>query len=152
MAKEKQDTPAEPAQHEPAKISFHAAILTSEGSFVVESFPTLEQLAARLRALIDADVTVFAFAGDRLQISKPPFRHLLVPGADPVPLFEIPQTLEPDDTGYLGVDPIALQGPPEVKVPAQSRTAEPLEPLFGDDDNGGDAMGVFDDALPDPDS
>jgi hypothetical protein len=154
MAKEKQAEPAEPA--EPAKISFHAAVLQSDGSFGVESFGTLEELATRLKALINQDVTVFAFTGDRLHVSKPPLRYLLVPGRDPVPLFDVPTELEPDDTGYLGVDPINLQAPPEINTQRAGKTAEPLDDFFGEDSGRGqqtgNVMGVFDDALPDPDS
>lgn len=146
MAKEKQA-----AQAEPEKISFHAAVLQSDGTFAVESFATLEELAARIKALIDRDVTVFAFSGDRLHISKPPFRHLLVPGAAPVPLFDLPTTLEPDESGYLGLDPINLQGPPEIKSPANNRGAAGTDEFF-DDDPGGNVLGVFDNVLPDPDS
>jgi hypothetical protein len=147
MAKEKNEAPAEPE-----KISFHAAVLHADGSFGVESFPTLEELAARIKALIDKDVTVFAFSGDRLHVSKPPFRHLLIPGGEPVPLFDMPQSLEPDDTGYLGVDPINLQGPPEIKSAQPGRPTSTPDEFFGDDDHGGDVMGVFDSVLPDPDS
>jgi len=147
MAKEK---PAAPA--EPEKISFHAAVLQSDGSFGVESFASLSALAARLKELINNDVTVFAFSGERLHISKPPFRHLLVPGADPVPLFDIPQALEPDETGYLGVDPINLQGPPEIRPAQVGHPAAEQDDDFFSDDSGGDVMGVFDNALPDPDS
>ncbi len=147
MAKEKQAVPAEPE-----KISFHAAVLQTDGTFGVESFSRLEDLAARIKALIDKDVTVFAFSGDRLHISKPPFRHLLVPGAEPVALFDLPQTLEPDETGYLGVDPINLQGPPEVKAATVAGRAAGAPDTFFEDDHGGDVMGVFDNVLPDPDS
>ena len=146
MAKEKQAVPAEAE-----KISFHAAVLQSDGTFGVESFARLEDLAARIKALIDRDVTVFAFSGDRLHISKPPFRHLLVPGGEPVPLFDLPQDLEPDETGYLGVDPINLQGPPEIKSVAGGKLSDTTDEFFSDD-NGGNVMGVFDNVLPDPDS
>lgn len=146
MAKEKQAASAEPE-----KISFHAAVLQSDGTFAVESFAKLEDLAARIKALIDKDVTVFAFSGDRLHISKPPFRHLLVPGSDPVPLFDLPRTLEPDESGYLGVDPINLQGPPEIKSAAGGRAPVATDEFF-DDDTGGNVLGVFDNMLPDPDS
>ena len=146
MAKEKQTAPAEPE-----KISFHAAVLQSDGTFGVESFAKLEELAARIKALIDRDVTVFAFSGDRLHISKPPFRHLLIPEGSPVPLFDLPQNLEPDETGYLGVDPINLQGPPEIKAAVGGKMADTSDEFFSDD-NGGNVMGVFDNVLPDPDS
>lgn len=153
MAKEKQ----EPAEATPAikleKISFHAAILSSDGAFSTESFETLDALVARIKNLIDQDVSVFAYAGARLKISKPPHRHLLVPGADPIPLFVLPEELEEDDSGYLGVDPINLAAPPQLKVPPASRASNTSDDdEFFSDDNSGGGMGVFDAVLPDPDS
>lgn len=155
MAKEKQQSAAEEAATEIKleKISFHAAVLTSDGAFSTESFETLDALVARITSLIDQDVSVFAYAGERLKISKPPHRHLLVPGAAPIPLFTIPEELEEDDSGYLGVDPINLAGPPQLKVPQSNRgptTAAGDDDFFPDDSGGG--MGVFDSVLPDPDS
>lgn len=152
MAKEKQA----PAEAAPAckleKISFHVAILAADGAFSTESFDTLESLVARIKSLINQDVSVFAYAGERLKISKPPHRHLIVPGADPIPLFALPEELEEDDSGYLGVDPINLADPPQLKVPAAGRApAAPADDEFFSDDSGG-GMGVFDSVLPDPDS
>lgn len=154
MAKEKQNTAAEDAA--PAfrleKISFHAAILTSDGDFSTESFATLAELVVRIKSLIDQDVSVFAYAGERLKISRPPHRHLLVPGSDPIPLFALPEELEEDDSGYLGVDPINLAAPPQLKMPSAGRgpAAPAADEFFSDDTAGG--MGVFDSVLPDPDS
>ena len=134
------------------KISFHAVILTSEGELRAESFETVEELVTRIRALVNQDVTVFAFRGERLHISKPPTRHLLVPGDVPIPLFELFAPLEPDETGYLGVDPINLAGPPQLATPPASRSgAGNTQPdLFQDDE--ANVFNVFDDSLPDPDS
>lgn len=153
MAKEKQ----EPAESAPAlkleKISFHLAILDSDGAFSTQSFETIEALVTRLKNLIDQDVSVFAYAGERLKISKPPHRHLIVPGADPVPLFVLPEELEEDDSGYLGVDPINLAAPPQLKIPPASRASNtPDGDEFFSDDNNSGGMGVFDTVLPDPDS
>jgi len=150
MAKEKKETAANAAdESSAAKISFHVAILSSQGTYFTESFETQEELVARLKTLVNQDVSVFAFRGERLKISKPPFRHLLIPGAAPVALFDVPAELEEDETGYLGVDPINQDEPPQLKVPQPGR-APAAEPFFGDDD--GDAMGVFDNVLPDPES
>jgi hypothetical protein len=82
-------------------------------------------------------------------VSKPPFRHLLTPwGAKP--LFDIPSdNFAVDDTGYLGIDPIHLADPPELKTPARQNDADQDE-FFDDKDDGG--LGVFDNVLPDPDS
>jgi hypothetical protein len=153
MAKEK----AAPAAEESppcalTKISFHAAILAADGTFSTESFETLPALAARITNLINQDVSVFAYAGERLKISKPPHRHLIVPGSPPIPLFALPEELEEDDSGYLGVDPIHLAVPPQLKVPAARPSAGPAkdDEFFPDDAD--DALGAFDSVLPDPDS
>lgn len=129
---------------------FYAVVLHSDGRFATEEFDDVDALSARLKTLIDQDVSVSCFMGARLPLSKPPFRHLLTPWG-PRPLFDVPQTLEPDDTGYLGVDPINLQEPPQLKLPNQKRpgTGAPDE-FFDDSDD--KVLGVFDDVLPDPDS
>lgn len=156
MAKEKPEPaaePIEPVNAEPsvelAKISFHIAVLQPDGNYFTEEFENLPALVARLKDLVDKDVSVFSFAGSRLQTSKPPFRHLLTPWGN-FPLFDVPEALEPDDTGYMGVDPIGLAPPVEVK-PAQQRYSAASSPddLFADS---GDVMSAFDSALPDPDN
>jgi hypothetical protein len=127
----------------------HVVIMTSDGDLNVETLPDLPALAVRLKELIDHDVSVFAFSGDRLHISKPPLRYLMTPEGN-IPLFDVKvDNLEPDDTGYLGVDPIHLEKPPQIKIPAPKPVAAADE-FF--DDNSGDALGVFDSILPDPDS
>jgi hypothetical protein len=126
---------------------FYACLLNHEGQFSVEEFATLEELQIRLTALIDQDVSVFSFVGAQLKISKPPFRHLLTPwGAKP--LFVVPtDELEPDDTGYLGVDPVHFEAPPQVRMP-QRAAPEDDDVFFGQDDK---VTGMFDGVLPDPD-
>ena len=148
MAKEKKDAAGEPRAE---KISFHAAVLNHDGAFFTQAFETLDELVAYLKTRIDQDVSVFAFRGERLKISKPPMRHLLVPGQDPVPLFDLPGELEEDESGYLGVDPINQAEPPQLKLPGGTATRPTMDDdAFGDDDAGG--LGVFDAVLPDPDS
>jgi len=134
---------------QPAKQKFYAAILYADGEYACESFDKLDGLVDRLKGLIDKDVSVFTFAGTQLKVSKPPFRHLLTPwGAKP--LFDVPvDSLEPDDSGYLGGDPIHLIDPPEIKAP-QGQTVNDQDEFF--DDNSLPEMGVFDSVLPDPDS
>jgi hypothetical protein len=132
------------------EIKFYAAILHADGTYTVEEFIELAQLVARVTALIDHDVSVFSFAGTRLQISKPPFRHLLTPWG-PQPLFAPPaENLEPDETGYLGLDPIHLEGPPEIKAAQSPKGNAQSDEFFQDDDD--NVLNVFDNALPDPDS
>lgn len=154
MAKEKQE-PVVEAAPEPAaqalqleKISFHLAVLQPDGSYFTESFDTLPELVTRLKELVDKDVSVFSFVGTRMHISKPPFRHLLTPWGNHA-LYDVPEALEPDDTGYLGVDPIGLSAPAEIKPTAASRQQHTHD-IFSD--GAGVGLGVFDDVLPHPDS
>ena len=143
----------QPEADEPHSIEtqrYYAAMLTADGEFKVEEFDNLEKLTARLKELVDRDVSVFSFAGTRLAISKPPFRHLLTPWGN-LPLFDIKQDeLEPDDTGYLGLDPIHLEAPPEIKSPTTSKSSVNSGDFFSDEDDG--SLNVFDGVLPDPDS
>lgn len=132
------------------EIKFYAAILHADGTYAVEEFAELPELVERVKSLIDRDVSVFSFAGTRLQISKPPFRHLLTPWG-PQPLFNPPaENLEPDETGYLGLDPIHLEGPPEIKAAQQLKGNSQSDEFFQDDND--NVMNVFDSVLPDPDS
>jgi hypothetical protein len=147
MTKEKKELAA-PATAEVQKISFHVAVLNHDGTYFTQAFKTLEELTAYLKTRINQDVSVFAFRGERLKISKPPMRHLLVPGQEPIPLFDSPTEFEEDETGYLGVDPINLEDPPQLKMPAVNHRAAAVDPF----DDSGDGLGVFDDVLPDPDS
>jgi hypothetical protein len=129
--------------------SCHAVILNSDGDITVESFSTVQELAVRLKALIDRDVSVFPFVGQRLFISKPPMRYLMTPDGN-VPLFDInAEQLEPDDTGYLGIDPIHFEGPPQIKMQAPKQV-DTADEFF--DDKNDETFGVFDSVLPDPDS
>lgn len=130
-----------------AETLYHVTILHHNGDFATESFQTLPELVARLKELIDRDVSVSCFKGSRLRISKPPFRYLLTPEAN-VALYDIPEEIEPDDTGYLGVDPAHLEGPPQIAQPVEP-TTQPDE-FFSDDTI--EARNIFDDALPDPDT
>lgn len=131
------------------KLQYYAAILHSDGQYAVESFETLEALVARLKELLDRDVSVFSFAGTQLKLSKPPFRHLITPwGAQP--LFTLPgEELEEDTTGYLGMDPVHFEKPPQIKMPTIKSAAGADEFFDPDVDS---PLGVFDGVLPDPDS
>jgi hypothetical protein len=140
----------EPNDNQPKifDVKFYAAILHPDGTYAVEQFDTVEALADRLTTLIDKDVSVFNFAGTQLKISKPPFRHLITPWVT-LPLFNKDSTeLEPDESGYLGLDPIHLMDPPQ--LPA-AKSKMPVDNEFFDDDDGA-SLGVFDSVLPDPDS
>jgi hypothetical protein len=127
---------------------YYAVILQADGAFTTERFETIEGLTTRLKALIDKDVSVSCFQGKRLMISKPPLRYLLTPDGN-VPLFDASPVIEPDDTGYLGVDPVHFENPPQVKVQPQIKPAANADEFFNDDSD--DIVNVFDKILPDPD-
>lgn len=129
---------------------YYAVILTSDGDTRVEEYDSAAAMAIRLRELIDHDVSVFPFFGQRYHISKPPFRYLMTP-AENIPLFEPPaDKLEPDDTGYLGVDPVYFEGPPQIKVQTPRNADAQSDEFF--DDSSEDVAGIFDNILPDPDA
>lgn len=129
--------------------SCHVVILNTDGDITVESFTNVQDLAIRLKALIDRDVSVFPFVGQRLFISKPPMRYLMTPDGN-VPLFDINAAqLEPDDNGYLGIDPIHFEGPPQIKMQGPKQI-DNADDFF--DDKTDETFGVFDSVLPDPDS
>ena len=130
--------------------AYFAVVLHSDGAFVTEQFDSVAALVARLRELVDKDVSVACFTGARLAISKPPLRYLMTPEGNHA-LFEVPQEPEPDDTGYLGVDPIHMEDPPQLKMPQAARPGTDMpDEFFGD--NNDNVIGVFDNVLPDPDS
>jgi hypothetical protein len=141
-AKEQREVQSAPEQ-------FGVVMLTADGEFKTELFATLDELVRRLVALVDHDVSVSCFVGRPLPISKPPYRHLLTPWGNK-PLFpQSTDALEPDETGYLGVDPIHLMPPAAINVPRQSKEAADDE-FF--DDTDGDTIDIFNGVLPDPDS
>jgi hypothetical protein len=150
MAKEKEN--AAPAEDKPQLevLKFYAAVLSSDGSYATEEFDTLDELQARLTELVDRDVSVFSFAGVQLKVSKPPFRHLLTPWGNK-PLFAVPtDNLEPDDTGYLGLDPAHLEQPPQVKLPSAQKNSAASDEFFSDETD--TVTNIFDTILPDPDN
>lgn len=130
--------------------AWHVVILDTYGTFSTETFETAEQLAERLKALVDCDVSVSCFFGSRVLISKPPLRYLMAPPGN-IPLFAAQPTIEPDDTGYLGLDPKHLEDPPTLRPPSAGPSSG-VDEFFADDDEGGDTINIFDSALPDPDA
>lgn len=129
-----------------AQQRHHAVILHADGTFTTEEFESVEALAARLKTLVNRDVSVSCFCGQRLFISKPPMRHLMTPAGN-IPLFDIEADVQPDDTGYLGVDPANLEEPPQLRV---DRPAPSSDDFFNDEDE--QSINIFDSAMPDPDS
>lgn len=139
------------AEEQQAPVNkYYAVILTAEGDTRVEEYESVAAMAVRLKELIDHDVSVFPFYGQRCYVSKPPFRYLMTPGAN-IALFDVQEDkLEPDDTGYLGMDPVYFEGPPQIKVQAPRSPDAKADEFF--DDASDDVAGIFDNILPDPDA
>lgn len=138
---------ADASSTEPPPPQWFAVVLQTDGSFVTESFASAAALALRLKELINKDVSVSCFRGERILISKPPLRYLMTADAN-IPLFDAEAAVEPDDSGYLGVDPVHLEPPPAIKAPKRASVAN--DEFFSDDED--DTLGIFDSALPDPDA
>lgn len=130
-------------------VLYHAVILQADGSFTAEVFESADALAARLKTLINRDVSVACYRGQRLNVSKPPMRYLMTPSGN-IPLFDAAAEIEPDDTGYLGVDPAHLEEPPQLGVTGSQKSGVAPDEFFSDDD--GETINIFDNALPDPDN
>lgn len=130
-------------------IAFYAVILHPDGSFVTETFATIEEMSTRLKTLVNRDVSVACFKGTRLHISMPPMRYLMTPQGN-IPLFDAEPVIAPDESGYLGLDPAHLEDPPQLSVPPVGRPTTASDEFFSDDD--GEAINIFDNALPDPDA
>lgn len=131
-------------------VLYHAVILQADGTFTAEVFESAEALAARLKTLVNRDVSVACYRGQRLNVSKPPMRYLMTPTGN-IPLFESATEIEPDDTGYLGVDPAHLEDPPQLGAAAAQKSGVDPDEFFSDDD-AGDTIDIFNNALPDPDN
>jgi hypothetical protein len=77
-------------------------------------FDNPEALLAKLRELQEAEKDspaynkVFIYSGQRLLLTKGPFKHLLLPDGSKVPVFMQPDVLEVDTEGYL-TDPVQPQ-------------------------------------------
>ncbi len=100
-------TPAEREQlrgavEEPAHEWFLVEV--PDGDFPeIHTFAEIEGLVDKLKAIVEIGRSrVFPFYGTRLQISIGPLRHLLLPEGDPIPLFDLPEALLPDETGFVG--------------------------------------------------
>jgi hypothetical protein len=84
-------------------VKYHVVVIPDMGEVQVISFETSAELVAGLQNLEGQSVHVIPFTGNRLRITKGPYRYLEVDGKY-IALFSIPdaKTLEFDDGGYLG--------------------------------------------------
>ncbi len=144
--------PPAPVPQPPAPSQKYWLVIVheTEGSILIEDYESRSDLVLRLRRLVGKGYRVFVFRGDRLAITRPPFRHL-VDGDDRIPLFEIAPNFDNDDTGSLdepnepeqdqvyraitrkGLDEIAKTVAPPPLQPLPS-FEQPAPPAVDDDD------------------
>lgn len=102
------DTPATPTAPAPAPaappVKYFAVVLPEGGDLRVHPFDTAEGLAAFLKGL-DPAAQGYVFRGDRLLITSGPWRYLLRPDGEPLPLFDPPKVGKPDRSPSLGLRP-----------------------------------------------
>lgn len=71
-------------------------VFEDQGVVELKTFEELQPLVDYVSKTINSvNVKLYAFDGQRLKISKPPFRYLMV-GEQQFPLFKIPTKLEED--------------------------------------------------------
>lgn len=99
-------------------------------------------MADYIRDEIDGtETSIFIFEGGRLNISQGPHRYLLPNSGEPIPLFNVPDslTLEPDETGFLGLIPQEDDSEEyeyvEVEVGEGEETEETSVATFDDDED-----------------
>jgi len=110
-------------------------ISVDDSDVAVASFDDVGDAVERLRVLEQSAAAVrpFIFYGERVPISKPPYRYLLVPDGPPVPLFDAPAALDPDD------DPVVGGREPDYKaLTAALAVAYAPAAAAGDRDDGAD--------------
>lgn len=105
-----------------------------DGEFpVLSKYEEQESMVDRLKEIVEEGCSrVFVFYGEQVHISVGPLRHLLIPGQDPVPLFELPETMLVDETGYVGE---SHDEPESIKFES------PLSHVRGDTDEGLEEIG-----------
>lgn len=96
-----------------ARIRFHLVSVPESDPPAAEEFDGLDALTTRLVDLVGKKVNVFVFRGERWQLTRPPFRHLVPPAGPPVPLYMPPN-------GQLEIDPDGdmAEPPPVAPLPA----------------------------------
>jgi hypothetical protein len=116
-------------------VSFWLCVLDEHGGFAILPYATIELLRASLVSYIGRDVALSVFVGASLGISEasssqPLLRYLMIPGRQPVPLFDTPSELRRDREGYVGQPyrvlstPLVLEDDTEVEE-APAAVAEP---------------------------
>lgn len=89
---------------------FHLVTVPESDGPTCEEFDGIDALTVRLVDLVGRKVFAYVFRGERWQITRPPYRHLVPPGGTPVPLYMPP-------TGQLDVDPEGDMADPPAPQP-----------------------------------
>ena len=125
------DIPDDEPEAEPAQLYL---VVAPFGGFArVEQMATLEDLRAELIDLEGDDVQVFVFSGERFNVTKGPYRHLIPASGEPIELFDVPEpeALEIDDQGYLGPPPSSLEIPPPLPEELEAEGADEIPDGWG---------------------
>lgn len=87
---------AEIAAQAPVADQFFLVSDTIDGSLRCQDYDTLDELRTAVKELLSSgeDVWLFAFRGQRLQFTTGPYRYIIPPTGEPVPLFDIPDVDE----------------------------------------------------------
>lgn len=123
---------------------FHLTVCDC-GVFTVNSFDTIDEMVAKMKTYNGRDVHVFAHCGFRMQIAPGTMPFMVLPDAERVPLFDIPEELQVADDGYVGV-PIPITQIEQASVtrsqrnlqlrdtaiPTPTQPVTPNTPIFGE--------------------
>lgn len=102
-----------------ARQRFHLVVVPESDPPSCEEYDGVEPLTVRLVDLVGKKVNAYVFCGERWQITRPPYRHLVPPGAPPVPLYMPPN-------GQVDVDPSGdMADPPPVQPLPEGTAADP---------------------------
>ena len=142
----------DPASQEP---QYHVVVVPDSGDVQVVSFETATDLVTGLQDLEGKSVHAIPFVGERLRITKGPYRYIEIDG-EYVALFSIPaaETLEFDDGGYLGDQfPVPYGHPARMGQPhdEEREVVSVQDDDDDDDDDDEDESLLADDESDDPD-
>ena len=94
---------------------YFLVVVPDTGEPYVSQFDDAAKMADAMRALQGKQVFCYPFHGERLTVTKPPYRHLVTGDGPPIPLYCPPQDqLEPDETGDMAVTDKAVPVPAPV--------------------------------------
>jgi len=95
-----------------ADQKFYLVVVPEDDKPQTEAYDAVELLMARINELLGTRVSIFAFMGFKMAISKGPNRYLKTPFGT-LPLFSLPKAdeMEYDDDGYVGEDETELTIP-----------------------------------------